>query len=117
MFLDLSKIMFVPTADSHSHIGTAGGMYCWPSYLDQHVAQLDFDTSMVIGDDQDQVHHAEDVIASVMMNADPNMISTDSLDIETLRARCENNQPNDYKLTFEDSGQWTTSGIGGKKRQ
>ena len=33
--------------------------------------------------------------------------------MEMLRFRCENNKHNDYKLTFEDSGQWTTSGIGG----
>lgn len=36
----------------------------------------------------------------------------DSLDMANLHARCQNNKNNDYKLTFEDSGQWTTSGIG-----
>uniref|UniRef100_A0A915MGH7 Acetylcholinesterase n=1 Tax=Meloidogyne javanica TaxID=6303 RepID=A0A915MGH7_MELJA len=48
-----------------------------------------------------------------VMGGDPRLVSTDSLDIEMLRMRCENNKQNDYKLTFEDdSGQWTTSGIG-----
>lgn len=73
------------------------------SDIDQHVAQLDFDNSASIEQSL--------MFASIML--DPSVIlSTDSLDMETLRRRCENNK-NDYKLTFEDSGQWTTtSGIG-----
>lgn len=78
---------------------------CWPPDLDEHVAQLDFGASIM--DDGD----GQSVLASIM--ADPSIISTDSLDMDILRARCENNKNNDYKLTFEDSGQWTTSGIGG----
>lgn len=76
----------------------------WPSSdIDQQVAQLDFDNSASIEQSL--------MFASIML--DPSIIlSTDSLDMETLRIRCENNK-NDYKLTFEDSGQWTTtSGIG-----
>lgn len=76
----------------------------WPSSdIDQQVAQLDFDNSASIEQSL--------MFASIML--DPSVIiSTDSLDMETLRMRCENNK-NDYKLTFEDSGQWTTtSGIG-----
>lgn len=34
---------------------------------------------------------------------DPGLISTDSLDMEQLRQRCETKK-NDYKLIFEDSG-------------
>lgn len=33
--------------------------------------------------------------------------------MDTMLRRCQDNKNNDYKLTFEDSGQWTTSGIGG----
>lgn len=71
----------------------------WPPDIDQHVAQLDFGSSSI----------DQSLFASMAL--DPTLISTDSLDMDTLRIRCETNK-NDYKLTFEDSGQWTTSGIG-----
>ncbi|KAH7726831.1 RUN domain-containing protein [Aphelenchoides avenae] len=71
----------------------------WPPDIDQHVAQLDFGSSSI----------DQSLFASMAL--DPTLISTDSLDMDTLRMRCETNK-NDYKLTFEDSGQWTTSGIG-----
>jgi hypothetical protein len=41
---------------------------CWPSNMDEHVAQLDFGASMMDG---------HSVFASVV--ADPNLISTDSV--------------------------------------
>jgi len=65
--------------------------------VDQDVAQLEFESSMI-----DQ---------SLNLGIDPTIISTDSLDMEKIHLRCETNK-NDYKITFEDSGQWTTSGIG-----
>jgi hypothetical protein len=71
----------------------------WPMDIDQRVAQLDFGTSSI----------EQSLFSSMAL--DPTIISTDSLDMDTLRMRCETNK-NDYKLTFEDSGQWTTSGIG-----
>jgi hypothetical protein len=71
----------------------------WPPNIDEHIAQLDFDSSMV----------DESIFASIAL--DQNLISTDSLDMDKLHLRCETNK-NDYKLTFEDSGQWTTSGFG-----
>ncbi|EJD76375.1 RUN domain-containing protein [Loa loa] len=69
----------------------------WPADIDQHIAQLDFQRST---DD-------EDISLFSSMALDPSIISTDSLDIEKLHARCEVKK-NDYKLTFEDSGQWTS---------
>ncbi|KAI6203321.1 RUN domain-containing protein [Aphelenchoides besseyi] len=64
------------------------------------VAELDFENST---DDQS--------LFSSIAGMDVALISTDSLDMDQLRQRCETNK-NDYKLTFEDSGQWTTSGFG-----
>uniref|UniRef100_A0A914HEZ9 RUN domain-containing protein n=1 Tax=Globodera rostochiensis TaxID=31243 RepID=A0A914HEZ9_GLORO len=117
----------LPTSENRSGGGGGGGAVSrrfWPSYIDQHVAQLDFDASVMVtsGDGDDRgtgaSAGAEDIFGSSMMmmlgtGADPSLISTDSLDMEQLRVRCECNKNNDYKLTFEDSGQWTTSGIGG----
>uniref|UniRef100_A0A0K0G3U5 RUN domain-containing protein n=1 Tax=Strongyloides venezuelensis TaxID=75913 RepID=A0A0K0G3U5_STRVS len=71
----------------------------WPPDMDQHIANLAFDRSTL---DEQSLFSS--------MNVDPSLISTDSLDMEQLRARCETNK-NDYKLTFEDSGQWTQSGL------
>uniref|UniRef100_A0A0N5A7C4 RUN domain-containing protein n=1 Tax=Parastrongyloides trichosuri TaxID=131310 RepID=A0A0N5A7C4_PARTI len=71
----------------------------WPPDMDQHIANLNFERSIL---DEQSLFSS--------MNVDPSLISTDSLDMEQLRARCETNK-NDYKLTFEDSGQWTQSGI------
>lgn len=51
----------------------------WPADIDQHIAQLDFQRST---DD-------EDTSLFSSMALDPSMISTDSLDIEELHARCE----------------------------
>ena len=79
----------------------------WPPNIDERVAHLDFGTSTM-----EDVGNTSALFGSVM-GGDPRLVSTDSLDIEMLRMRCENNKQNDYKLTFEDdSGQWTTSGIG-----
>ncbi|CEF64467.1 RUN domain-containing protein [Strongyloides ratti] len=71
----------------------------WPPDMDQHIANLAFERSTL---DEQSLFSS--------MNVDPSLISTDSLDMEQLRARCETNK-NDYKLTFEDSGQWTQSGL------
>ncbi|VDN82755.1 unnamed protein product [Brugia pahangi] len=51
----------------------------WPADIDQHIAQLDFQRST---DD-------EDISLFSSMALDPSIISTDSLDIEKLHARCE----------------------------
>uniref|UniRef100_A0AC35TPH8 Ovule protein n=1 Tax=Rhabditophanes sp. KR3021 TaxID=114890 RepID=A0AC35TPH8_9BILA len=67
--------------------------------MDQHVANLTFEQSII---DEQSLFSS--------MAVDPSLISTDSLDMDQLRARCETNK-NDYKLTFEDSGQWTQSGL------
>uniref|UniRef100_A0A7E4UNU5 RUN domain-containing protein n=1 Tax=Panagrellus redivivus TaxID=6233 RepID=A0A7E4UNU5_PANRE len=69
--------------------------------IDQDVAQLEFESSTL----------EQSLFASLAL-ADAGLISTDSLDMEKLHLRCETNK-NDYKLTFEDSGQWTTSGLAG----
>lgn len=69
----------------------------WPPDIDQHIAQLDFERST---DDEDNSLFSS-------MALDPSIISTDSLDMEKLHARCEVNK-NDYKLTFEESGQWAS---------
>lgn len=73
----------------------------WPVGIDEHIAQLDFETSSI----------NEESIFSSMAAMDPTLISTDSLDINQLHERCVGKK-NDYKLMFEDSGQWTTSGFG-----
>lgn len=74
------------------------GLECqWPPDIDQHIAQLDFERST---DDEDNSLFSS-------MALDPSIISTDSLDMEKLHARCEVNK-NDYKLTFEESGQWAS---------
>lgn len=69
----------------------------WPADIDEHIAELDFQRSI---DEEDSSVFSSMVLA-------PSIISTDSLDIEKLHARCEVKK-NDYKLTFEDSGQWTS---------
>lgn len=75
----------------------------WPvGGIDEHIANLDFETSSIAN---------EESIFSSIAAMDVGLISTDSLDMEQLRQRCETKK-NDYKLTFEDSGQWTTSGFG-----
>uniref|UniRef100_A0A914L5H6 RUN domain-containing protein n=1 Tax=Meloidogyne incognita TaxID=6306 RepID=A0A914L5H6_MELIC len=82
----------------------------WPPNIDERVAHLDFGTSTM--EDVGNTSNTSALFGSVI-GGDPRLVSTDSLDIEMLRMRCENNKQNDYKLTFEDdSGQWTTSGIG-----
>uniref|UniRef100_A0A158R4L3 RUN domain-containing protein n=1 Tax=Syphacia muris TaxID=451379 RepID=A0A158R4L3_9BILA len=74
------------------------GLECqWPPDIDQHIAELEFERSL----DGD----GSSLFSS--MTVDPSIISTDSLDIEKLHAQCEVNK-NDYKLTFEDSGQWAS---------
>uniref|UniRef100_A0AC34FVW6 Uncharacterized protein n=1 Tax=Panagrolaimus sp. ES5 TaxID=591445 RepID=A0AC34FVW6_9BILA len=65
--------------------------------IDQDVAQLEFESSTI---------EQSNIFASMALDA--NLISTDSLDMDKLHLRCETNK-NDYKLTFEDSGQWETS--------
>jgi len=72
--------------------------------IDQHVAQLEFDNSTSLD--------RSSLFGSVAVDAAMVDSMGDSLDMEALRARCDANYHNDYKLTFEDSGQWTTSGIG-----
>lgn len=62
--------------------------------IDQDIAQLEFESSLI-----DQ---------SLNLGLDPSMI--DSLDMEKIHQKCETNK-NDYKIVFDDSGQWTTSGI------
>jgi hypothetical protein len=74
----------------------------WVGGIDEHIAQLDFETSSIAN---------EESMFSSIAAMDAALISTDSLDMEQLRQRCETKK-NDYKLTFEDSGQWTTSGFG-----
>lgn len=51
----------------------------WPADIDQHIAQLDFQRST----------DEEDTSLFSSMTLDPSIISTDSLDIEKLHARCE----------------------------
>lgn len=80
--------MAAPTTDLDHW--TVGGM-------DEHIAQLDFETSSIANE--------ESIFSSIAMDAA--LISTDSLDMDQLRQRCETKK-NDYKLTFEDSGQWTS---------
>lgn len=98
----------------------------WPPDIDQHVAQLDFDNSSSMLIDQSQLFEsscAEDLTTAdddddgdaatrAAAAAEASVeISTDSLDMDLIRGETANK--NDYKLTFEDSGQWTTtSGIG-----
>ncbi|CAD5207102.1 unnamed protein product [Bursaphelenchus okinawaensis] len=73
----------------------------WPlSVLDEQIAELDFGSSLM---------EEQSMFSSIGL--DVALISTDSLDMEQLRQRCETNK-NDYKIAFEDSGQWTTSGFG-----
>ena len=99
--VDLYDQKLLPTAAKDNNNTTY-----WPPNIDECVAHLDFGTS--INEDVGTMSFSASV-----MGADPRLVSTDSLDIEMLRMRCENNKQNDYKLTFEDdSGQWTTSGIG-----
>ncbi|VDK46817.1 unnamed protein product [Anisakis simplex] len=77
------------------------GLECqWPPDIDQHIAQLEFEHST---DDEDNSLFSS-------MALDPSIISTDSLDVEKLHARCEVNK-NDYKLTFEESGQWASGNL------
>lgn len=95
-------------------------MNYWSPDIDQHVAELDFENSAMMIDQSlfgstveclspDQSKEVESDNATAV--APSVVISTDSLDMELIRD-CVNNK-NDYKLTFEDSGQWTTtSGIG-----
>lgn len=93
----------------------------WPPDIDQHVAELDFDNSSMMIDQSLFGSAVECSIRDHSKNDDDNdavvaaaasvVISTDSLDMDLIRD-CVNNK-NEYKLTFEDSGQWTTtSGIG-----
>lgn len=70
------------------------------SGMDEQIAQLEFENSLLAD---------QSMFSSIGL--DVALISTDSLDIDTLRQRCETNK-NDYKIAFEDSGQWTTSGFG-----
>jgi hypothetical protein len=80
----------------------------WSPNIDERVAHFDFGNSMM-----EDAGNMSALFSASAIGADPRLVSTDSLDIEMIRMRCENNQQNDYKLTFEDdSGQWTTSGIG-----
>uniref|UniRef100_A0A915CB03 RUN domain-containing protein n=1 Tax=Parascaris univalens TaxID=6257 RepID=A0A915CB03_PARUN len=77
------------------------GLECqWPPDIDQHIAQLEFEHST---DEEDNSLFSS-------MALDPSIISTDSLDMEKLHARCEVNK-NDYKLTFEESGQWASGNL------
>ncbi|KAF7639231.1 hypothetical protein Mgra_00001192 [Meloidogyne graminicola] len=100
--VDLYDIKLLPTTVKDNDTTTY-----WPPNIDERVANLDFGTSMT--EDGNNMS----TLFSDSIGADPRLISTDSLDIEMIRMRCENNKQNDYKLTFEDdSGQWTTSGIG-----
>lgn len=56
------------------------GLECqWPSDIDQHIAELEFDKSLDGG--------GSSLFSS--MTVDPSIISTDSLDIEKLHAQCE----------------------------
>lgn len=99
--VDLYDLKLLPTAATDNNTTTY-----WPPNIDERVANLDFGTSMM----EDAGNTS--ALFSTSVTGDPRLVSTDSLDIEMLRMRCENKQ-NDYKLTFEDdSGQWTTSGIG-----
>ncbi|MFH4973723.1 hypothetical protein AB6A40_000432 [Gnathostoma spinigerum] len=72
----------------------------WPSDIDQHIAQLDFDRSTE--DEQNSL------FSSVGLN--PSIISTDSLDMEKMHARCEVNK-NNFKITFDDSEQWASGNL------
>lgn len=96
----------------------------WSPDIDQHVAELDFDNSSMMIDrslfgsaveclspdqNKEEIENYNENVAAVAPASV--VISTDSLDMDLIRD-CVNNK-NDYKLTFEDSGQWTTtSGIG-----
>uniref|UniRef100_A0A0M3IDD3 Ovule protein n=1 Tax=Ascaris lumbricoides TaxID=6252 RepID=A0A0M3IDD3_ASCLU len=56
------------------------GLECqWPPDIDQHIAQLEFEHST---DEEDNSLFSS-------MALDPSIISTDSLDMEKLHARCE----------------------------
>jgi hypothetical protein len=101
--VDLYDLKLLPNAANDTNSTTY-----WPSNIDERVAHFDFGTSMM-----EDAGNMSTLFSASAIGADPRLVSTDSLDIEMLRMRCENNQHNDYKLTFEDdSGQWTTSGIG-----
>lgn len=107
-------------AEMHNNGGPAPStdLDHWPiGGIDEQIAHLDFETSSIANE--------ESIFESMTVNSlllnliyfnslqamDAALISTDSLDMEQLRQRCETKK-NDYKLTFEDSGQWTTSGFG-----
>ncbi|GMR53453.1 hypothetical protein PMAYCL1PPCAC_23648, partial [Pristionchus mayeri] len=81
-------------------VGVMSGVDEWPSDMDTRVAALDFADSILSID-------ASSSFEPSLSTYDPSL-STDSLDSEQLRQRCEH-KTDDYKLTFADSGQWTTS--------
>ncbi|KAF8368754.1 unc-14 [Pristionchus pacificus] len=83
-------------------VGVMSGVDEWPSDMDARVAALDFADS-IISIDGVSCSSFEPSVSTY----DPSL-STDSLDSEQLRQRCEH-KTDDYKLTFADSGQWTTS--------
>ncbi|VDM10942.1 unnamed protein product [Wuchereria bancrofti] len=64
----------------------------WPADIDQHIAQLDFQRST----------DEEDISLFSSMALDPSIISTDSLDIEKLHARCEEYKEMNYWDLFID---------------
>ncbi|GMT00366.1 hypothetical protein PENTCL1PPCAC_22540, partial [Pristionchus entomophagus] len=83
-------------------VGVMSGVDEWPSDMDARVAALDFSDS-ILSIDGVSCSSFEPSVSTY----DPS-VSTDSLDSEQLRLRCEHKK-DDYKLTFADSGQWTTS--------
>ncbi|GMT28342.1 hypothetical protein PFISCL1PPCAC_19639, partial [Pristionchus fissidentatus] len=83
-------------------VGVMSGVDEWPDDMDVRVAALDFADS-ILSIDAASCSSFEPSVSTY----DPS-VSTDSLDSEQLRQRCEH-KTDDYKLTFADSGQWTTS--------
>lgn len=80
--VELCELKILPEADE------------WPDDMDDRVANLDFG--------------AGDSLFGSLIDG---TVSTDSLDSEQLRQRCQYKKE-DYKLTIADSGQWM-SGVGG----
>ncbi|CAJ0585217.1 unnamed protein product, partial [Mesorhabditis spiculigera] len=77
--VELCELKMLPDADE------------WPPDIDDRIANLDFGAS-------------DSLFGSLLDGT----VSTDSLDSEQLRQRCQYNKE-DYKLTMADSGQWASS--------
>ncbi|CAJ0962810.1 unnamed protein product, partial [Mesorhabditis belari] len=82
--VELCELKMLPDADE------------WPPDIDDRIANLDFGAS-------------DSLFGSLLDGT----VSTDSLDSEQLRQRCQYNKE-DYKITMADSGQWASMGQSGR---